>query len=143
MYLWHFKIEKMKKKGQLIAGLVVLFPLVFFLTMAMGNNNMAITEDTLVIEGAGGLDIPLNEISKTELIDSLPEMTNAGSFSLGLVKKGNFQRVNDAEIVRVIRNNGTTWIHLFTDRQEVYFNLSADKDTEKFYKALKTALTKE
>ncbi|WP_417612296.1 hypothetical protein [Owenweeksia hongkongensis] len=133
----------MKKKGQLIAGLVVLFPLVFFLTMAMGSNNMAIAEDTLVIEGAGGLDIPLNEISKTELIDSLPEMTNAGSFSLGLVKKGNFQRVNDAEIVRVIKNNSTTWIHLFTDRQEVYFNLSADKDTEKFYKELETVLTKE
>lgn len=104
---------------------------------------MAITEDMLVIEGAGGLDIPLNEISKTELIDSLPEMTNAGSFSLGLVKKGNFQRVNDAEIVRVIKNNSTTWIHLFTDRQEVYFNLSADKDTEKFYKELETALIKE
>lgn len=130
----------MKKKGQLIAAIVLVFPLVFFLTMAMGSNNMALTEETLTIEGAGGLDIPLSQISKTELMDSLPEMTNAGSFSLGLVKKGNFQRVKDSEIVRVIKNNSTTWIHLFTDKQEVYFNLSSDEDTKRFYSELQEAL---
>lgn len=133
----------MKKKGQLIAGLVVLFPLVFFLTMAMGSNNMALTESELTIEGAGGLDIPFTDISKAELIDALPDVTNAGSFSLGLVKKGNFQRVNDGEIVRVIKNNSTTWIHLFTDRQEVYFNLSSDDETKAFYQKLQTILGKE
>ena len=133
----------MKKKGQLVAGLVVLFPLVFFLTMAMGNNNMALTESELTIEGAGGLDIPFTDISKTELIDSLPEVTNAGSFSLGLVKKGNFQRVNDGEIVRVIKNNSTTWIHLYTHRQEVYFNLSSDDETKAFYQKLEAALGKD
>lgn len=127
----------------MIAGLVVLFPLVFFLTMAMGSNNMALTESELTIEGAGGLDIPFTEISKAELIDALPEVTNAGSFSLGLVKKGNFQRVNDGEIVRVIKNNSTTWIHLFTDRQEVYFNLSSDDETKAFYQELQTILGKE
>lgn len=133
----------MKKKGQLIAGLVVLFPLVFFLTMAMGSNNMALTESELTIEGAGGLDIPFTDISKAELIDVLPDVTNAGSFSLGLVKKGNFQRVSDGEIVRVIKNNSTTWIHLFTDRQEVYFNLSSDDETKAFYQKLQTILGKE
>src|SRR5690606_16459562 len=94
----------------------------------------------LSIEGAGGLNIPYAEITKAELIDSLPEVTNAGSFSLGLVKKGNFQRVNDSEIVRVIKNNSTTWIHLFTTKQEVYFNLSSDEDTKRFYSELEEAL---
>lgn len=133
----------MKKKGQLIAGLVVLFPLVFFLTMAMGSNNMALTESELTIEGAGGLDIPFADISKAELIDALPDVTNAGSFSLGLVKKGNFQRVSDGEIVRVVKNNSTTWIHLFTDGQEVYFNLSSEDETKAFYQKLQTILGKE
>lgn len=132
----------MKKKGQLIAALVVLFPLVFFLTMAMGSNNVKLTEAELTIEGAGGLDIPFAEITKAELIDTLPEVTNAGSFSLGLVKKGNFQRVKDGEIVRVIKNNSTTWVHIFTDRQEVYFNLSSDDETKVFYQKLQTVLEK-
>lgn len=133
----------MKKKGQLIAALVVLFPLVFFLTMAMGSNNVKLTETMLTIEGAGGLDIPFAEITKAELIDTLPEVTNAGSFSLGLVKKGNFQRVKDGEIVRVIKNNSTTWVHIFTDRQEVYFNLSSDDETKVFYQKLQTILGEE
>jgi len=132
----------MKKKGQLIVALVVLFPLVFFLTMAMGSNNVRLAETELTIEGAGGLDIPFSEITKAELIDSLPEVTNAGSFSLGLVKKGNFQRVNDGEIVRVVKNNSTTWIHLFTEKQEVYFNLSSTEETKVFYQELKNALNK-
>lgn len=142
MYLWLFKSYKMKKKGQLIVALVVLFPLVFFLTMAMGSNNVRLAETELTIEGAGGLDIPFSEITKAELIDSLPEVTNAGSFSLGLVKKGNFQRVNDGEIVRVVKNNSTTWIHLFTEKQEVYFNLSSTEETKVFYQELKNALNK-
>jgi len=138
------KTDMMKnKKGQLIVAIVVLFPLIFFLSMALRSNQASIADDTLKIEGAGGVDIPLKEISKAVLLDSLPEITNAGNFSLGLVKKGDFQRVSDGAVVRVIKNNSTTWIHLFTDRQEVYFNLSEEEETAVFYRELERVITED
>ena len=131
----------MKKKGQLIVGLVILFPLMFFLSMAITSNQVALDSEKLTIEGAGGLEIPLRDIVKAELIDEMPEVTNAGNFSLGLIKKGNFQRLNDGEVVRVIRNDDGPWIHMFTTKQEIYFNLGNDDQTKVFYSMLKDSLT--
>lgn len=134
------QIFKMKKKGQLLVLGVVLFPTLFFLSMAISTNQVSIDEEKLSIEGAGGVEIKFEDISKMELIDELPEVTNAGSFSLGLIKKGNFQRVNDGEIVRVIRNDESPWIHMFTTNQEIYFNLSDTEQTKSVFTMLEDEL---
>lgn len=133
----------MKKKGPILVLVVVLFPAIFFFSMAMSTNSVGIDAGQLKIEGAGGIDLDLDKISKIELIDEMPEVTNAGNFSLGLIKKGNFQRKNDGEVVRVIRNDDGPWIHIFSDRQEVYFNLSNDEQTQSLFAFLEEALEKE
>lgn len=132
----------MQKWSKLVVILVIVFPLVFFLSMAFRSGNAAIVGDQLIIDGAGGLEIELENISDLRLENDLPELANNGSFSLGLVKKGDFRRVGDNSVVRVVKNGDAPYIHLMRtgNSPEVYFNLSDAEDTRKLFSEIRDSI---
>ncbi len=116
--------------------LVVLLPSVFFVSRAFKSNRATVENDQLIISGAGGLAIPLQEIQGVKTVAELPELGNTGSFSLGLIKKGNFIRTSDQEKVRVIKNGEGPFIHLETTQGEIYFNLDSRDETREILTTL-------
>jgi hypothetical protein len=129
----------MKKWKQLLLLLIVLMPSFFFLSKAFSSNRVELNNRVLDISGPGGLELPLSEISEVSWVEEMPELAGTPGFSLGLVKKGNFIRAEDGKEVRVMRNGESGFIHLHTDRGEVYFNLKSEEDTRALYSDLLSA----
>ena len=129
----------MKKGKQLLLLLIVLLPSFFFLSKAFSSNKATLTSTSLEISGPGGLDLPLSEINTIEWQDELPELNGTPGFSLGLVKKGNFIRAEDGLEIRLMRNGERGFIHLTTERGEVYFNLKSSEETLSLYQDLLSA----
>lgn len=126
----------MQNLKKLILLLVVLLPSIFFLSKAFGSNSASVENGKLVITGAGGVTIPLEEIQTVEEVEQLPELSGTGGFSLGFIKKGKFIRTSDQQTVRVIKNNDHYFLHLITEEEEVYFNLDSKVDTQKILEKL-------
>lgn len=123
----------MKKWKQILLLLLVLAPSFFFLSKAFSSNRAVLDQGMLEINGPGGIDLRLDEISELEWVEQLPELAGTPGFSLGLIKKGNFIRAEDEVEVRVIKNQENGFIHLYTERGEVYFNLNSEEDTRALY----------
>lgn len=126
----------MKKWKQILLLVLVLTPSVFFISKAFSSNRAVLDKEVLEISGPGGLDIRLADISELEWVDDLPELSGTPGFSLGFIKKGNFIRTEDELEVRIIRNQDYGFIHLITERGEIYFNLSSEEDTRAVYSDL-------
>lgn len=133
----------MKNWKKIVLLLVVLAPSFFFLSRAFGSNDAYLEDDRLKVTGAGGFQVLWDDIDEVEMRDVLPETRNSGSFSLGLVKKGNFVRVSDQKEIRVIKNAELGFIHLQTGIGEIYMNLSAEEETRELYQQLKAKLDQE
>ena len=126
----------MKKWKQLLLLFIVLLPSFFFLSKAFSSNRAVLDNGVLDISGPGGLELPLSEVSEVTWVDELPELAGTPGFSLGLVKKGNFIRAEDGMEIRVMSNTEKGFIHLKTERGEVYFNLKSSEETRSLYRDL-------
>jgi hypothetical protein len=133
----------MKNWKKIVFLLVVLAPSVFFLSRAFGSNSVSLEDDRLKVTGAGGFQVLWEDIDEVKMVDDLPETRNSGSFSLGLIKKGNFIRVSDEKEIRVIKNADRNFIHLETGIGEIYMNLNAEEETRGLYQELKAELSQE
>lgn len=133
----------MKNWKKIVFLLVVLAPSFFFLSRAFSSNSVSFEEERLKVSGAGGFQVLWQDIDAVEMVDALPETRNSGSFSLGLIKKGNFIRVSDEKEVRVIKNADQNFIHLQTGIGEIYMNLNSEEATAQLYDQLKLELDRE
>ncbi len=120
----------MQNWKKVILLIVVLLPSFFFLSKAFSSNDIYVENNELIIKGAGGLEIHQDDISSIEVVAELPELSGTGGMSLGLIKKGNFIREADQKEVRVVKNGDGHYIHLTTEKMEVYFNLKTELETE-------------
>ena len=129
----------MKNLKRILLLLLVLTPSFFFLSKAFSSNRVILNDQTLEVSGPGGLDIPLSDIHELQWLEDLPELSGTPGFSLGLIKKGNFIRASDGMEIRVIKNGERGFIHLQTERGEVYLNLPSIEDTRSLYSDLLAA----
>ncbi len=120
----------MQNWKKIILLIVVLLPSFFFLSKAFSSNDIYVENEELIIKGAGGLEIHKDDITSIEVVKDLPELSGTGGMSLGLIKKGNFIRESDQKQIRVVKNGDGHYIHLTTEKMEVYFNLKTEMETE-------------
>lgn len=120
----------MQNWKKIILLIVVLLPSVFFLSKAFNNNSIKIQDEKLVVTGAGGLELALDDIERIEVIKDLPELNGTGGFSLGLIKKGKFIRASDQKKVHVLKNGDGYYLHIITKDQEIYLNTESELGTE-------------
>lgn len=129
----------MKKFPKVILLLIVLAPSVFFLSRAFAGIEVELIEDKLVLTGPGSFELSMEDVKEIEWVESLPEISGTGGFSLGWIKKGDFIRSSDQESIRIIKNRDTGFIHLITTGKEIYFNLDTDTGTQLLLEELRAA----
>ncbi len=126
----------MQNAKKLLLLLLVLLPSIFFLSKAFSGSTAQMENGILKITGAGAIEIILEDVQVAELQEELPETNGTGGFSLGIVKKGNFIRSSDSQQIRIIKNASTPFIHLKTEKQELYFNLENPDLTKALFLAI-------
>lgn len=128
----------MQNFKKILLLILVLLPSIFFLSRAFSGNSASIEKGKLVVTGPGGFEKELEDISRIEVINGLPELSGTGGFSLGLIKKGNFIRAKDNKEVRLVKNSEELYIHLVDDREmEAYLSLGSKKETRSLYSELR------
>lgn len=136
--------KQTKKTTVALSFLFVVFIAIgamFFYSLQ--DNQIEISDTTIRITGAYGMDLKTNEIQSIELVNSLPEIsTKTNGFALQTIKKGYFKTKNGENVKLLINSAEQPIISITTiDNQKIYYS-SKDNSDQKIFDQLKDEIKK-
>ncbi|MGL5614646.1 MAG: DUF3784 domain-containing protein [Sarcina sp.] len=134
--------EKSNSKGEKIGMAVLLaIPLITVIittASATEGNKMVVENNTLVIEGGFGIELPKEDINDVTLLDSMPKVKNKKSGSnLGNYRKGLFTLDNNEVVNLYLESNKGPYLRIQSTKGDFYINFKDSKETKKIYEEIK------
>lgn len=129
--------KKNNKMAIITILVVILLMSVPVIYTSCSDLDITISDKEISIGGLYGLAIPLNEIKKTKLCSSVPNISRkTNGFALDKTRLGHFKTANgkdimlfthsDSYFLRIVRTNGTTY----------YLSFKNEEATEQLFKEL-------
>ena len=126
-----------RKKGTVALAVTAVFAVAICIMLFSWSRPVKIhvEGDSLEIDGAYGMTVPLQDIRQAKLIDTLPEIEiRTNGIGLGYIQTGHF-RLKDIGACRLYVNmKFSPYVQLtLADGQTVIFNTSDSELTERLY----------
>ena len=128
--------------GSILAVLVLMFSFVgYSIYQGFQPSSIAISGQSLIISGSYSQSIPIQDIRRIELIETLPaiELRTNGS-AIGSRLRGHFRVANIGPALLYLDAKKPPFIAVDTAKQHVYLNLDEPGQTRELYSQLEQAM---
>jgi hypothetical protein len=129
--------------GWLISLVVIMalstIPLIPMMTKAYKESSIIIENENIRITGASGLDIPIAEVHRIFLADTIPSFHSRVGFAAGAIRKGDFGSKSLQHRARLIFNSSESpFLYIiYGDNRYVILNFRREERTLEIYHQLK------
>ncbi len=143
LWLQRYEVPRKRKRNYwligIITGIIVIF-IAFLSIFGYQENDMVVVDNTLVIEGMYGDNIPIDQINKVEKIDQLPEITaKTNGFAMSNRLKGKFLTEKSEESIRLfIAGKSSYYVTVETEEGLIIFNRENESELDKLYQQLQS-----
>jgi multisubunit Na+/H+ antiporter MnhB subunit len=133
-------IDYKDKTGFLLTSIIIAFTILFVIILFLiGNSEPGITlsKSGIKIKGIYGLTINYSDIQQLDTLSMFPRIQmRTNGYAFGKTLKGNFRLQNQENAKLFITKRMPPYIHIRTEKLNVYLNFKKPKKTVALYKTL-------
>lgn len=144
VWIQRYEVPHKRKKMYWITGIIsvmIVVPIVVLTYVGLSENEVTVSDDTLIVSGMYGIEWKLSDIESVELFDELPHVkVRTNGFAAGEHLKGRFllEEPYGGGLLFVRTKTGPPYLYVATGDDYLIVNRSDAEETKLIYEALRT-----